>query len=83
MARALYPKHAVPGAGLYTLDRISVSKSPFCRMDSDCWDVKLTFFDPENERRARMVMRLTVDVSDELPVTLGPVRQWTESSASG
>jgi len=81
MARALHPKHVVPGAGLYMLDRISVSKSPFCRMDSDCWDVKLTFFDPENERRARMVMRFTVDVSDELPVTLGPVRHWTESSA--
>jgi cyanobactin maturation PatA/PatG family protease len=83
MTRALYPKHTVPDAGLYTLDRISVSKSPFCRMDSDCWDVKLTFFDPENERRARMVMRFTVDVSDELPVTLGPVRQWTESSVRG
>ncbi len=81
MSRALHPKHVVPGAGLYMLDRISVSKSPFCRMDSDCWDVKLTFFDPENERRARMVMRFTVDVSDELPVTLGPVRHWTESSA--
>lgn len=82
MSRALHPKHVVPSAGLYTLDRISVSKSPFCRMDSDCWDVKLTFFDPENERRARMAMRFTVDVSDELPVTLGPVRHWTESSAS-
>jgi cyanobactin maturation PatA/PatG family protease len=81
MSRALHPKHVVPGAGLYTLDRISVSKSPFCRMDSDCWDVKLAFFDPENERRARMVMRFTVDVSDEMPVTLGPVRHWTESSA--
>jgi cyanobactin maturation PatA/PatG family protease len=81
MSRALHPKHVVPGAGLYTLDSISVSKSPFCRMDSDCWDVKLSFFDPDNERRARMVMRFTVDVSDELPVTLGPVRHWTESSA--
>jgi cyanobactin maturation PatA/PatG family protease len=81
MCRALNPKHAVPGAGVYTLDRNSVSKSPFCRMDSDCWDVKLTFFDAENERRARMVMRFTVDVSDELPVTLGPVRHWAESSA--
>lgn len=81
ISRALHPKHVVPGAGLYMLDRISVSKSPFCRMDSDCWDVKLTFFDPENERRARTVMRFTVDVSDELPVTLGPVRHWTESSA--
>lgn len=80
MSRALHPKEVVPSAGLYMLDKIAVSKSPFCRMDSDCWDVKLTFFDPENERRARMVMRFTVDVSDELPVTLGPVRHWTESS---
>ena len=80
MAHVLHPKEAVPSAGLYTLDGISVSKSPFCRMDSDCWDVKLTFFDPENDRRARMVMRFTVDVSDELPVTLGPVRHWTEAA---
>ena len=81
MLRALHPKEIVPGAGLYTLDAIAVSKSPFCRMDSDCWDVKLSFFDPENDRRARVVMRFTVDVSDELPVTLGPVRYWTESGA--
>lgn len=80
MSRALYPKEVVPAAGLYMLDDIAVSKSPFCRMDSDCWDVKLRFFDPENERRARMVMRFTVDVSDELPVTMGPVRHWTEAS---
>jgi cyanobactin maturation PatA/PatG family protease len=80
MSRALHPKEVVPKAGLYMLDDISVSKSPFCRMDSDCWDVKLRFFDPENERRARMVMRFTVDVSDELPVTLGPVRHWADSS---
>ena len=82
LSRALHPKHVVASAGLYMLDRISVSKSPFCRMDSDCWDVKLMFFDPENERRARMVMRFTVDVSDGLPVTLGPVRHWTESSTA-
>jgi len=81
MLHALHPKEIVPGAGLYTLDNIAVSKSPFCRMDSDCWDVKLAFFDPENDRRARVVMRFTVDVSDELPVTLGPVRYWTESGA--
>ncbi len=79
MARALHPKEVVPGAGMYMLDDISVSKSPFCRMDSDCWDIKLRFFDPENDRRARTVMRFTVDVSDQLPVTLGPVRHWTES----
>jgi cyanobactin maturation PatA/PatG family protease len=77
MSRALYPRDLLAGAGLYMLDHIDVSKSPFCRMDSDCWDVKLTFFDPDNDRRARIVMRFTVDVSDEMPVTLGPVRHWT------
>jgi cyanobactin maturation PatA/PatG family protease len=66
--------------GIYSLDTISVSKSPFCRMDSDCWDVQLTFFDPENDRRARTVILLTVDVSDELPVTLGPTRFFTIAS---
>jgi cyanobactin maturation PatA/PatG family protease len=80
MSRALHPAELLGNAGLYTLDDIGVTKSPFCRMDSDCWDVKLTFFDPENDRRARIVMRFTIDVSDELPVTLGPVRHWTASS---
>lgn len=63
--------------GIYSLDTISVSQSAFCRMDSDCWDVQLTFFDPENDRRARTVILLTVDVSDEMPVTLGPTRFFT------
>ncbi len=66
--------------GIYTLDSISVSKSPFCRMDSDCWDVQLTFFDPENDRRARTVIQLTVDVSDEMPVSLAPIRFFVDSS---
>jgi cyanobactin maturation PatA/PatG family protease len=61
------------------LDTIDVEKSPFCRMDSDCWDVKLRFFDPENNQRARKVFRFTIDVSDLLPVTLGDVRSWSEA----
>ncbi|KJC46383.1 peptidase S8 [Bradyrhizobium sp. LTSP885] len=59
------------------LDEISVDKSPFCRMDSDCWDVKLKFFDPENNSRAKRIYRYTVDVSDLIPVTMGEVRSWT------
>ena len=59
------------------LDSITVEKSPFCRIDSDCWDVKLKFFDPENTRRARKVFRFTIDVSDLIPVTLGEVRTWS------
>jgi cyanobactin maturation PatA/PatG family protease len=59
------------------LDSVTVEKSPFCRMDSDCWDVKLKFFDPENSRRAKKIFRFTIDVSDLIPVTLGEVRSWS------
>jgi hypothetical protein len=69
---------AAVAAGM-ALDAIGVEKSPFCRMDSDCWDVRLRFFDPDNSRRARRVFRFTIDVSDLTPVTLGQVRTWTEA----
>jgi cyanobactin maturation PatA/PatG family protease len=59
------------------LDGITVEKSPFCRLDSDCWDVKLKFFDPENSRRAKKLFRFTIDVSDIILVTLGDVRSWS------
>ena len=59
------------------LDSITVEKSPFCRVDSDCWDVKLKFFDPENSRRAKKIFRFTIDVSDLIPVTLGEVKSWS------
>jgi len=69
---------AAVAAGM-ALDTINVEKSPFCRMDSDCWDVKLRFFDPENARRAQRVFRFTIDVSDPTPVTVGQVRTWAEA----
>jgi len=58
------------------LYRIGVKKSPICRPDSDCWDVQLVMFDPENERRAGRFYRFTVDVSETLPVTVGTMRVW-------
>lgn len=58
---------------------IEVEKSPFCRYGSECWDVKLKFFDPDNGRRAKRVFRFTIDVSDRMPVTLGKVRSWAVS----
>ena len=64
------------------LDSITVAKSPICRPDSDCWDVQLLMFDPENERRASRVYRYTVDVSDVLPVTVGTVRSWAVRTGS-
>lgn len=59
------------------LDKIAVEKSPICRPESDCWDVKLTFFDPKKiHERARKVYRYTVDVVDMVPVTVGKMRAW-------
>jgi cyanobactin maturation PatA/PatG family protease len=68
----------VPGAEreLYTLDTIEVTKSPYCRVDSDCWDVRVRFFDPVNDRRAKSVYQFTIDVSDALPVTLAPYHRY-------
>lgn len=64
------------GAGLQ-LDQIDVEKSPICRLDSDCWDIVLYFFNPANVLgEARRAFRFTVDVSDVVPVLIGDVREW-------
>jgi cyanobactin maturation PatA/PatG family protease len=53
------------------LDNIETERSSVCRPGSDCWDVKLTFFDPANRLTvARKIYRFTVDVSDVVPVTV-------------
>ncbi|MEA5420813.1 PatA/PatG family cyanobactin maturation protease [Spirulina sp. CCNP1310] len=58
------------------LDTIEVEKSPYCRLNSDCWDVLLTFFDPEDGKRSRQVFRFTIDVADNMPVTVGSIKRW-------
>lgn len=59
------------------LDSIEVERSPICRPGSECWDVKLVFFNPARRmEQARRVYRFTVDVSDVIPVTVGKVRHW-------
>ncbi|MFD9722577.1 S8 family serine peptidase [Streptomyces sp. NPDC059072] len=71
----------VPGKNnnFYSLDTVSVSKSPFCRPGSDCQDVTLTFFDPENDQRASVSYLFTFDVSDDVPVSLAPVHTFIGS----
>lgn len=61
----------------YELDHLKVIKSPYGRVDGDCWDVLMRFLDPENDHRADRLFRLTVDVADVMPVTLGKVQTWT------
>lgn len=63
----------------FTLETIEVVKSPFCRLNSDCWDVKLKFFDTENMGRSRRIYRYTIDVSDIMPVTMGSVKVWSSA----
>ncbi|MCZ0980643.1 hypothetical protein O1L60_21235 [Streptomyces diastatochromogenes] len=81
IAEGLLSASKVPGSSrnLYSLDTITVTKSPYCRIGSDCQDVTVTFYDPEDERRSRLSYQFTVDVSDELPVTLAPVHTFLGS----
>ena len=59
---------------LYNID---AALSPVCRPGSDCWEVRLSFFDPENVLRAKRVYGFTVDVSDVCPVMVGKIRSWS------
>ncbi|MEV4429141.1 S8 family serine peptidase [Streptomyces sp. NPDC049602] len=81
MKQGLLSASKVPGStmNLYALDTITVTKSPYCRVGSDCQDVKVTFYDPEDEHRSRLTYLFTIDVSDELPVTLAPVHTFLDS----
>lgn len=69
---------AAHGDAQVELSTISVSKSPICRPDSDCYDVQLCFFNPHNTNMADRVYRFTVDVSDIIPVSIGQVRSWSQ-----
>jgi cyanobactin maturation PatA/PatG family protease len=60
------------------LDTIRATRSPICRPESDCWDIELYFFYPDRQvQTVRKVYRFTVDVSDTVPVTVGPMRTWS------
>ena len=59
------------------LESVNVVRSPVCRPGPDCWDVEVYFFYPERQvQTVRRVYRFTVDVSDTVPVTVGPTRSW-------
>lgn len=59
------------------LDTIDVEPSPICPPGEDCWDVRLTFFNPSRQfEQARKVFKVTVDVAEACPVMVGAVRSW-------
>lgn len=61
-----------------SLDRISVARSPISRPESDCWDIQLLFFNPTKLiEEASTIYQFAVDVSSEIPVTVGETRSWS------
>jgi cyanobactin maturation PatA/PatG family protease len=60
------------------LDAIDATPSALCPPGTECWDVTLTFFHPERAARSPgRAFRFSVDVSDVVPVMVGPVRSWS------
>ncbi len=58
-------------------DKIEIEPSEICRPYSECWVVNLYFFQPElYTKTERKKYRITVDVSDVVPVTIGEVYKW-------
>jgi uncharacterized LabA/DUF88 family protein len=53
--------------------------SPFARVGGMCWDIVLQFNDPIRSTRARREYRMTVDIADVMPVTVGRLRRWAAS----
>jgi cyanobactin maturation PatA/PatG family protease len=78
IAQGLLSGLYVPGpqANFYALGGITVAKSLYDRIDSDCWDVSINFFDPENDHRANVTYLFTIDVSDDYPVSLAPAHRF-------
>jgi peroxiredoxin len=59
------------------LDSIEAEPSPICRPGSECWDVKLTFFNPRRVlEQARVVHRFAVDVGGPV-VSIDEPRTWS------
>lgn len=60
------------------IEKFEVVRSPVMRPDSDCWDVKMTFYNPAAPTtQPRQIYFYTIDVSDVVPVAVGKPRHWT------
>ena len=60
----------------FTFGGLNIIRSTFSRPYSECWDIELAFVDTENEFRAGLIHRHTVDVADILPVSVGTLKTW-------
>ena len=60
----------------FTFAGLNILRSTFSRPFSECWDIELSFIDSNDEFRAGLIHRHTVDVADVLPVSVGRVKAW-------
>jgi hypothetical protein len=60
----------------FTFGDFGIVRSTFSRPNSECWDIELRFTDADNEFRAGLIHRHTVDVADILPVSVGRLKAW-------
>ncbi len=61
------------------LDDATSRRNEQCRVNSDCWDVVIRFFNPSNHAEcARAAFRMTVYVSLVKPRVVGHVQRWNE-----
>ncbi|MDP1857349.1 MAG: hypothetical protein Q8K82_01690, partial [Gemmatimonadaceae bacterium] len=59
------------------LDTVDVVPSPIFSPGTNCWDVSLTLFYPKRAvQGVRKVYRISVDVADVVPSTVGSTRSW-------
>lgn len=62
----------------FHLDTVATQRSAICRPDSDCWDVRLTFYNPRKQlEEARRVHIFPIDVSDVVPVALADRQEFS------
>jgi hypothetical protein len=62
----------------WELDSIKASKSAIARTGSECYDVQIAFYNPDNLVQARRITVVTVDVSDVVPVMIGNARHFSK-----
>jgi hypothetical protein len=63
-------------AKTYELDDIVVKPSEIGYAGSDCWDVEVSFFNPENQHEALVVVSQTIDVNDTIPALTDKPRKF-------
>ena len=56
------------------LDRVTVVPSPSCRPKSECYDVRIYFFDANSDLLAELVVSISVDINNSVPAFISEIK---------